>query len=121
MSFRFVNTKSLAQRRKKDLTEGMECKLILILAFITLTASYRINMKGGRCLCLQTMDKIVFGHTQVKTVEIFPASTSCENVEIIVSLKTGRQICLDPEAMHIKTIFQQLIRKKGKKNNKPSI
>lgn len=40
-------------------------------------------MKGGRCLCLQTMDKIVFGHTQVKTVEIFPASTSCENVEIM--------------------------------------
>ncbi|XP_019390932.1 PREDICTED: alveolar macrophage chemotactic factor-like [Crocodylus porosus] len=121
MSFRFVNTMSLTQKRKKDLTEGMACKLIVILAFITLTASYRINMKGARCLCLQTTDKIVFGHKQIKTIEIFPESTSCENVEIIVSLKTGRQICLDPKATQIKTIFQQLIRKKGKKNNKPSI
>uniref|UniRef100_A0A7M4EZZ3 Chemokine interleukin-8-like domain-containing protein n=1 Tax=Crocodylus porosus TaxID=8502 RepID=A0A7M4EZZ3_CROPO len=77
----------------------------LLLLFLV-----RINMKGARCLCLQTTDKIVFGHKQIKTIEIFPESTSCENVEIIVSLKTGRQICLDPKATQIKTIFQQLIR-----------
>uniref|UniRef100_A0A8C3SKZ2 Chemokine interleukin-8-like domain-containing protein n=1 Tax=Chelydra serpentina TaxID=8475 RepID=A0A8C3SKZ2_CHESE len=57
-----------------------------------------LTMNGGRCACLRTTDRIVFGSSQLKTIEILPPSASCENVEIIVNLKSGRQICLDPNA-----------------------
>nr|XP_025034847.1 alveolar macrophage chemotactic factor-like [Pelodiscus sinensis] len=78
-------------------------------------------MNGGRCLCLQTTDRIAFTPAQLKTIEILPPSASCENVEIIVNLRSGKQICLDPNANQIRNIFQQIIRKKGKKNGKPRI
>ncbi|TFK09632.1 C-X-C motif chemokine 6 [Platysternon megacephalum] len=99
----------------------MVYKLIVALAVVALTSSHELTMNGGRCSCLRTTDKIVFGPNQLKTIEILPASASCENVEIIVNLKSGRQICLDPNASQIRNIFQQLIKKKGKKNDKPRI
>ncbi|XP_043376226.1 alveolar macrophage chemotactic factor-like [Dermochelys coriacea] len=97
----------------------MVYKLIVALAVVALTSSHELTMNGGRCLCLRTTDKMVFRPNQLKTIEILPQSASCENVEIIVNLKSGRQICLDPNANQIKNIFQQLIKKKGKKNDKP--
>ncbi|XP_065265051.1 C-X-C motif chemokine 6-like [Emys orbicularis] len=96
-------------------------KLIVALAVVALTSSHELTMNGGRCSCLRTTDKIVFGPNQLKTIEILPASASCEKVEIIVNLKSGGQICLDPNASQIRNIFQQLIKKKGKKNDKPRI
>uniref|UniRef100_A0A674KFS9 Chemokine interleukin-8-like domain-containing protein n=1 Tax=Terrapene triunguis TaxID=2587831 RepID=A0A674KFS9_9SAUR len=90
----------------------MVYKLIVALAVVALTyfsVFAELTMNGGRCSCLRTTDKIVFGPNQLKTIEILPASASCENVEIIVNLKSGRQICLDPNASQIRNIFQQLI------------
>ncbi|XP_053893360.1 interleukin-8-like [Malaclemys terrapin pileata] len=99
----------------------MVYKLVVALAVVALTSSHELTMNGGRCSCLRTTDKIVFSPNQLKTIEILPASASCENVEIIVNLRSGRQICLDPNASQIRNIFQQLIKKKGKKNDKPRI
>ncbi|XP_074865450.1 alveolar macrophage chemotactic factor-like [Carettochelys insculpta] len=99
----------------------MVYKLIVAFAVFALTSSDELSMNGGRCLCLQITDKIGFRPAQVKTIEILPPSASCENVEIIVNLKSGRQICLDPNANQIRNIFQQIVRKKGKKNDKSRI
>ncbi|KAG6941186.1 C-X-C motif chemokine ligand 1 [Chelydra serpentina] len=88
----------------------MVYKLIVALAVVALTSSHELTMNGGRCACLRTTDRIVFGSSQLKTIEILPPSASCENVEIIVNLKSGRQICLDPNASQIRNIFQQLIK-----------
>ncbi|XP_053892700.1 C-X-C motif chemokine 10-like [Malaclemys terrapin pileata] len=98
----------------------MVYKLVVALAVVALTSSHELTM-NGRCSCLRITNKIVFSPNQLKTIEILPASASCENVEIIVNLKSGRQICLDPNASQIRNIFQQLVKKKGKKNDKPSI
>ncbi|XP_030068927.1 C-X-C motif chemokine 2-like [Microcaecilia unicolor] len=91
----------------------MFIKLIfLALLAINLVASRSITMDGGRCSCYRTVSKITFHSRQVKTIEILPPSASCENVEIIVNLKNGRQLCLDPHEDKIKNIFRELINKK---------
>ncbi|XP_067423061.1 alveolar macrophage chemotactic factor-like [Emydura macquarii macquarii] len=94
----------------------MMYKLLVALAVIALTSSHELTMNGGRCSCLQTTDKIVFGSAHLKMIEILPPSASCENVEIIVNLKSGGQICLDPNASQIRNIFRQIIKRKEKKN-----
>ncbi|XP_065412118.1 C-X-C motif chemokine 6-like [Chrysemys picta bellii] len=101
----------------------MVYKLVVALAVVALTSSHELTMNGGRCSCLRTTDKIVFGPNQLKTIEILPASASCENNVRFksINLKSGRQICLDPNASQMRNIFQQLIKKKGKKNDKPRI
>nr|XP_033783170.1 uncharacterized protein LOC117351660 [Geotrypetes seraphini] len=83
----------------------------------TVVCSFAITMDGARCSCYQTRSKITFQSRHIKNIEILPPSASCENVEIIVNLKNGRHLCLDPNEDKIKNIFRQLINKKKKMKN----
>ncbi|XP_053466395.1 C-X-C motif chemokine 11-1 [Ictalurus furcatus] len=52
--------------------------------------------KAERCFCQKkALEKV--RPALVKKFEIFPPSASCSNTEIILSLKQGMKVCLDPE------------------------
>ncbi|KAF5905593.1 C-X-C motif chemokine 9-like, partial [Clarias magur] len=56
----------------------------------------RVEVKAERCLC-QTKAQERIRPALVKMFEIFPPSASCLNTEIILTLKQGRKVCLDPK------------------------
>ncbi|KAM9848100.1 growth-regulated alpha protein-like [Aulostomus maculatus] len=58
----------------------------------------------GRCLCPQTQAGV---RGQLQDLKVYPKSPSCNNVTVIVTLKSNnRDVCLDPDAQ----LGKQLVR-----------
>ncbi|XP_043925607.1 alveolar macrophage chemotactic factor-like [Protopterus annectens] len=87
--------------------------VIIALIAASLVSAQHITFDGTRCLCHRTRSKFNIPPNVIKNVEIFPASASCEHMEIILNLKNGRQICLDPSSQKIRNMIH-LLRKKNK-------
>ncbi|XP_054584371.1 platelet basic protein-like [Eptesicus fuscus] len=60
-----------------------------------------------RCMCIQTTSGI---HPRnIQNLKMFRAGPHCPNVEVIATLKNGKEICLDPNAPLIKKIIQKFL------------
>uniref|UniRef100_A0A674IHB6 C-X-C motif chemokine n=1 Tax=Terrapene triunguis TaxID=2587831 RepID=A0A674IHB6_9SAUR len=68
------------------------------------------SLLGGelRCHCLQTVSGLISPKHLVH-VEIIPKGPQCGTVEVIATLKTSQQICLDPEAKWVKMIINRIL------------
>uniref|UniRef100_A0A8C4MLV2 C-X-C motif chemokine n=1 Tax=Equus asinus asinus TaxID=83772 RepID=A0A8C4MLV2_EQUAS len=57
-----------------------------------------------RCLCVKTTSGI---HPRIiQTLQVLRAGPHCSKVEVIATLKNGKEICLDPEARnHFKQFY----------------
>ncbi|NWI28044.1 IL8 protein, partial [Sula dactylatra] len=51
--------------------------------------------KGFRCLCISTHSKFI-PPKAIRNVRLSQRGPHCKNVEIIATLKGGRQVCLEP-------------------------
>nr|XP_033797258.1 C-X-C motif chemokine 13 isoform X2 [Geotrypetes seraphini] len=69
-----------------------------------------------RCHCLKTT-KLFINPKNISSIRVFP-STLCCPVELILLLKNGQIVCVDPAAKWINTLMD-IIQKK-KKNENPS-
>nr|AAN41455.1 interleukin-8 variant 3 [Ictalurus punctatus] len=76
--------------------------------------------KAERCFCQKkALEKV--RPALVKKFEVFPPSASCSNTEIILSLKQGMKVCLDPEGNQGQKVLtgQKLkIKSKGRRGKK---
>ncbi|XP_043925606.1 interleukin-8-like [Protopterus annectens] len=79
--------------------------VIIALIAVSLVSAQHITFDGARCLCHRTRNTFNIPPNVIKNVEIFPASASCEHMEIIINMKDGRQICLDPKVQKIRNMF----------------
>ncbi|XP_066572429.1 C-X-C motif chemokine 10 [Amia ocellicauda] len=87
----------------------MSTKILLIVALaITVALSQHIVSESSRCLCQRVRARIVGNPSDIKNMEIFPPSNSCEDLEIIVNMNNGEQYCLDPKVKRIKEIIKKL-------------
>ncbi|KAL7836548.1 hypothetical protein AOLI_G00278320 [Acnodon oligacanthus] len=89
--------------------------ILLFLVIFGMTATLcagRVGGQGERCLCRGKIQKRV-SLRSVKTIETFYPTASCLKTEILISLKSGRRVCLDPDAKQGKNIL------KGKTRMKP--
>nr|XP_033816785.1 C-X-C motif chemokine 10-like [Geotrypetes seraphini] len=69
---------------------------------------------GGkrRCLCLQRGSNFVKPKSIAK-IEVFPRSSSCQNMEIIITLKpSGMQSCLNPKSVMGRKILAGVMKKR---------
>ncbi|KAF4074364.1 hypothetical protein AMELA_G00238570 [Ameiurus melas] len=96
---------------------------VLPLIIFALTAVLCEGWGGGkavRCLCQKkTVEKVK--PALVEKFEIFPPSASCSNTEIILTLKQGMKVCLDPEGNQGQKVLtgQKLkIESKGRRGKK---
>ncbi|KAM9447166.1 C-X-C motif chemokine 11-1-like isoform 1-T1 [Clarias gariepinus] len=69
---------------------------LVIFALTAMLCEGRVEEKAERCFC-KTKAKERVRPALVKMFEIFPPSASCLNTEIILSLKHGMKVCLDPK------------------------
>ncbi|XP_036454511.1 C-X-C motif chemokine 11-6-like [Colossoma macropomum] len=86
-------------------------------AFVVLACLLMVRVQGQarpsvkRCLC-QGSGVNVVRLQRVEKVEVYPAGPSCDNVEIIVTLKNGAgRKCLNPESSFAKNYINRAIKK----------
>ncbi|XP_043304428.1 C-X-C motif chemokine 6 [Cervus elaphus] len=100
---------------------GPSGALCALLALLLLTPPGPLASAGPvaavvrelRCVCLTTTPGI---HPKmVSDLQVMAAGPQCSKVEVVATLKNGREVCLDPEAPLIKKIVQKIL-DSGKNN-----
>uniref|UniRef100_A0A672IMN1 Chemokine interleukin-8-like domain-containing protein n=1 Tax=Salarias fasciatus TaxID=181472 RepID=A0A672IMN1_SALFA len=90
------------------------------LLFLTVCCRFHTGMSLRRlrslgvemhCRCIQTESQPIGRH--IEKVELIPANSHCEQMEIIATLKKNREeVCLDPEAHWVKRVIQKIMSSK---------
>ncbi|XP_028988280.1 C-X-C motif chemokine 2 [Betta splendens] len=84
---------------------------VIIIAVAVLLASLATNegMSLGvelHCRCIKTESRRI---RFIEKVELIPPNPHCDKLEVIATLrKSGRQVCLDPEALWVKEIIDKI-------------
>ncbi|XP_004596243.2 growth-regulated protein homolog gamma-like [Ochotona princeps] len=60
-----------------------------------------------RCQCLQMVQGIHFKNIQ--SVKMSPPGPHCDQTEVIATLKSGQDVCLNPEAPMVKKFLQKML------------
>ncbi|XP_072920078.1 interleukin-8-like [Hemitrygon akajei] len=80
--------------------------IILILLLWAIAAQgIPITEIKGRCRCIRSTKKFI-NPTYMQSLRYIPRGLNCETPEMIVKLKSGKKICVDPKAKWLKIIFQ---------------
>ncbi|KAM8802789.1 growth-regulated protein homolog gamma-like [Rhynchonycteris naso] len=62
-----------------------------------------------RCQCLQTFQGINF--KDIQSVKVTQPGPHCAQTEVIATLKTGQNVCLNPAAPMVKKIIHKILNK----------
>ncbi|NWR22644.1 IL8 protein, partial [Emberiza fucata] len=63
-----------------------------------------------RCQCISTHSKFI--HPKfIQNVNLTPSGPHCKNVEVIATLRNGREVCLEPSAPWVKLIIKVILDK----------
>ncbi|XP_006125458.2 interleukin-8 [Pelodiscus sinensis] len=63
-----------------------------------------------RCQCISTHAKFIPPRS-IQNVKLTQSGPHCQNVEIIATLKDGREVCLEPTAPWVKLIIKAILDK----------
>ncbi|XP_068127225.1 interleukin-8-like isoform X2 [Hyperolius riggenbachi] len=61
-----------------------------------------------RCQCIKLETKQI-SKSVMDSVELIPSGPHCKNLEVIITLKTGGQVCVDPSAPWVDRIVKILL------------
>ncbi|XP_030251215.1 interleukin-8-like [Sparus aurata] len=77
-------------------------KVFLLLAVVVCISQAQQHGSGKQCLCssVRRLDT-----SDVKDVQIYPATVFCDNVEIVVTTNSGFRYCLNPK----RKVVQKLV------------
>ncbi|CAM5106609.1 unnamed protein product [Eretmochelys imbricata] len=95
----------------------MSCKLVvaalaLFLIYATVSEGMSLARMGNelRCQCIGTHSKFI-PPRNFRDVKLTLSGPHCQNVEIIATLKDGREVCLEPTAPWVKIIVKAILDK----------
>ncbi|NXU71037.1 IL8 protein, partial [Oreotrochilus melanogaster] len=94
----------------------MNCKLqavlLLLLISVALTQSGPVARMGTelRCQCIATHSKFI-PPKAIQDVRLTQSGPHCKNVEVIATLKDGREVCLEPTAPWVQLIIKAILAK----------
>ncbi|XP_038615728.1 alveolar macrophage chemotactic factor-like [Tachyglossus aculeatus] len=86
--------------------------LLLGVPLLTLapTVVRGLPLLPGRCRCVEFQDESI--HPRIfSKLEVFPASSVCERVEIIVTLKNGKMTCLKADSPKVKKLMTIIMKR----------
>ncbi|XP_068947827.1 LOW QUALITY PROTEIN: C-X-C motif chemokine 2 [Petaurus breviceps papuanus] len=91
----------------------ISCLFLLCLLSGLLTPSVRLASGAPvtnelRCKCLQTVQGV--SHKIIANLKVIPAGPHCPNVEVIATLKNGKESCLNPAAPQLKKIVEKVLK-----------
>ncbi|XP_066484575.1 interleukin-8-like [Tiliqua scincoides] len=86
--------------------------LALFLLFARLTEGVPLAQMGSelRCQCVSTHHKFI--HPKyIQDVRLIQSGPHCKDVEVIATLKDGREVCLEHTAPWVKRIIKAILDK----------
>ncbi|XP_010357308.1 C-X-C motif chemokine 6 [Rhinopithecus roxellana] len=92
---------------------GSLCALLALLLLLTppgpLVSAGPVSavLTELRCTCLHFTPRV--NPKMIGKLQVFPVGPQCSKVEVIASLKNGKQVCLDPEAPFLKRSIQKIL------------
>ncbi|XP_076999293.1 alveolar macrophage chemotactic factor-like [Tamandua tetradactyla] len=99
------------------------CTLLALLLLLLLTPPRPLASAGPvaamvrelRCVCLTITPGI---HPKmISALQVIAAGPQCPKVEVLATLKNGREVCLDPQAPLIKKTIQRILDSGSKKTD----
>ncbi|XP_064507416.1 interleukin-8-like [Pseudopipra pipra] len=102
----------------------MNGKLVAVLALFLLSAAVsqgRAVARMGtelRCQCIATHAGFIPA-ASIQDVKLTQSGPHCQNVEVIVTLKDGREVCLDPNALWVQRIVKAMLAKARRNSDSP--
>ncbi|XP_030334619.1 interleukin-8-like [Strigops habroptila] len=102
----------------------MNAKLVAVLALclISVAASQgRTLARMGtelRCQCIATHSKFI-PPKSIQDVKLTQSGPHCKNVEVIATLKDGREVCLEPTAPWVQIIVKAILAKAQLNSDSP--
>ncbi|XP_013358246.1 PREDICTED: uncharacterized protein LOC102027175 isoform X2 [Chinchilla lanigera] len=98
-------------------TPGLLCALLALLLLLPepqVHAGPVAAMRELRCVCLTITQGV---HPKmIASLQVTASGPHCPRVEVVASLKNGKQICLDPEAPLFKKVIQKMLDSGNKQN-----
>ncbi|XP_063158035.1 interleukin-8-like [Candoia aspera] len=84
--------------------------LLLVSATLTEGVSLVRIRRELRCQCISTNSAFIpFKH--LESVRLIQSGPHCRNIEVIATLKNGREVCLEPTANWVKIIIKSFLDK----------
>ncbi|XP_025898324.1 interleukin-8-like [Nothoprocta perdicaria] len=99
----------------------MERKIVAVaflLALVSVAVSEEnTGLKDSKCQCISNLSHFI-RPKYIKSIQLIESGPHCNNVEIIATLKGGREVCLEPAAPWVRLITKA-IREKSNKTESP--
>ncbi|KAM9356961.1 C-X-C motif chemokine 6-like [Symphorus nematophorus] len=90
-------------------------KVFLLLAVVVCISKAQLYEPGQQCLC-QRVRRLMNPKSEIKDIQIYPATVFCDKVEIVVTLNSGLRYCLDPNLKAVKRLLANIMNKQKKTN-----
>ncbi|XP_067413472.1 interleukin-8-like [Emydura macquarii macquarii] len=86
--------------------------LALFLIYSAVSEGLSLARMGNelRCQCISTHSTFIHPRN-IQDVKLIQSGPHCQDVEIIATLKNGREVCLDPTAPWVKIIIKAILQK----------
>nr|XP_046262451.1 alveolar macrophage chemotactic factor 2-like [Scatophagus argus] len=85
-------------------------KVFLLLAVIVCISKAQLHESGQQCLC-QRVRRGISLKSEVKDIQIYPATIFCDKVEIVVTINNGLRYCLNPKLNAVKKLLANIMSK----------
>ncbi|XP_030048361.1 C-X-C motif chemokine 11-1-like [Microcaecilia unicolor] len=96
---------------------GKFATLFLVISLcVTLAEGLSIVGHSQRCLCDGKLYNLIPSRN-IRKVEMFPQTPRCYNVEIVITMKTGKRWCLNPKAQRVRAVLGKFSMKRDFKHN----
>ncbi|AWP12165.1 Interleukin-8 like protein [Scophthalmus maximus] len=92
-------------------------KVCLLLAVMVCVSTAQHNESGQNCLCRNVRNDIT--KSNVKDIQIYPATIFCDRVEIVVTASSGLRYCLNPRVKKVRALLAKIMRSQKTTTTRP--
>ncbi|XP_053556741.1 interleukin-8 [Bombina bombina] len=89
-------------------TKVISAALAICLLYATCSEGLVRIASDLRCQCINKHSNFIHPRL-IQNVELIPNGPHCANVEVIITLKTGQVVCVDPSATWVQKIINKIL------------
>ncbi|XP_031175379.1 C-X-C motif chemokine 10-like [Sander lucioperca] len=94
-------------------------KILLLLAvMVCMSKAHGLN-QSEHCLCQHVRNRIG-SKTDIKDIQIYPATIFCGKVEIVVTINSGLRYCLNPKLKAVQKLMASIMKPKTSTTARPT-
>ncbi|XP_060637323.1 interleukin-8-like [Anolis sagrei] len=88
---------------------ALRCLALLLLLGITCQVQAAPMTGELRCRCIQKVSEMI-APRHFANIELTPEGPHCPVSEVIATLKSGKEVCLDPTSRWVKLIISKILK-----------